>query len=289
MSSGSLTLANGYPWVKLFATLMIRSGIFCIVVKEVKERKENHIMNLPETTPTLVAKINAHDISEDEWNTKYVPRYYGPVEAYASYMITRFENAGRIVDGGDVATFVFAKLWSVLQKGDFMRMRCKSLRKYISQMIYHRLMDLEGKAVVRHESLGDMSADDEAGEDRRENIFDIGGKGGAGSSIDDDIEAIDLGFDWCKAFWDWANKFVYRRSNLSEEHRKVLQMLVLEGASVEDVAEEFSTTSNNVSQIKSRFLKAVKMHLDELLADRFLFDESTAKMLNKRYLEVSGK
>ena len=70
--------------------------------------------SLPNTSMTLVEKINGHSITEEEWRSRYVPRYYGPIVDYAEKILKDRENAGCVIDGADVVTWVLDRLWKYL-------------------------------------------------------------------------------------------------------------------------------------------------------------------------------
>ena len=86
------------------------------------------------------------------------------------------------------------------------------------------------------------------------------------------VDAIVLTpFDWVEAFWNSAKKYVYTRSHISKTYREIITKVIFEGKRAVDVANEYGIDQNNVCQIKSRFLSAVRGHLEELKQDQFLF------------------
>ena len=251
--------------------------------------------SLPNTSMTLVEKINGHSITEEEWRSRYVPRYYGPIEVCAAEILKDRENAGCIIDAADVVMWVLDRLWKYLSSEESSerkkRERTGSLRRWIKTTIYRKIGDVEKREsrLDRPESQGRDVVDG----DQPEKItsLDTGGDDDVAiSESERTMDAIVLTpFDWVEAFWNSATKYVFKRSHIEKMQREIITKLIFEGKRAVDVANEYGMNQNNVCQIKSRFLSAVRGHLDELKQDQFLFDKELFNELESRHLKSSAE
>lgn len=250
--------------------------------------------SLPNTSMTLVEKINGHSITEEEWRNRYVPRYYGPIEACASDILKDRENARCLVDGADLAMLALDRLWEYLTSEDSnerkKRERVGSIRKWIKLVVCREINRVE----KRESRLGYPESQDGevAGGDQLEKPtpLDTGGDDAVAIRASERMmDAIDLTpFDWVEAFWNSAKKCVFKRSHISKMQREIITKVIFEGRRAVDVATEYGMDQNNVCQIKSRFLSAVRNHLEELKQDQ-LFDKELFNELECRHPKSSDE
>lgn len=251
--------------------------------------------SLPNTSMTLVEKINGHSITEEEWRSRYVPRYYGPIVDYAEKILKDRKNAGCAIDGADVVTCVLDRLWKYLSSEESnerkKRERTGSLRRWIETTVYRKIGDVE-KIESRRKHPESQGRDSDDG-DQPEKITPLDTGGDDDVAIGESerrINAIVLTpFDWVEAFWNSAKKYVYTRSHISKTYREIITKVIFEGKRAVDVANEYGIDQNNVCQIKSRFLSAVRGHLEELKQDQFLFDKELFHELESRHLKSSAE
>ena len=185
----------------------------------------------PVTSFTLISKIKDLPPGEDgaAW-ARFWELYAPAMRAFAT-----FKGAGANAD--DVVMAVFGKLVNFLRGGQYDPSKGK-FHSYLATMIYNEVHMQRRKDEVRltdaHVPLDETLAETLA----------------APTPQADDS-------DWQKAVLQAAVEHVLTKTVLSERDRAVYVFYVQEQHSIEETAEKFRLTRNNVSQIKTRIEKRI--------------------------------
>lgn len=187
----------------------------------------------PETSFTLIAKIKDLAKGQDSavWN-RFWDLYAPAMRAFAVFK-------GGEANADDIVMTVLAKLVEVLRSGRFDPAK-GSFHSYLATMIYNEVHMQHRKDEVRrtgaHVPLDETLAEGLA---------------------TPDASALDADADWQRAILAAAVEHVLTKTALSERDRAVYRLYVQEGRPVEEVAETFRLSRNNVSQIKTRIERRI--------------------------------
>jgi len=185
----------------------------------------------PETSFTLISKIRDLPPGEDgaAW-ARFWELYAPAMRAFAS-----FKGAGANAD--DVVMAVFGKLVNFLRGGQYDPTKGK-FHSYLATMIYNEVHMQhrrdEARMAGAHVPLDETLAETLAAPPVRE----------------DDS-------DWRRAVLQAATEHVLTKTALSERDRAMYVFYVQERHTIEETAEKFRQTRNNVSQIKTRIEKRI--------------------------------
>lgn len=185
----------------------------------------------PPTSFTLIAKIKNLPPGEDgaAW-TKFWELYAPAMRAFAV-----FKGGTGYAD--DIVMTVFGKLVDVLRNGQFDPAK-GSFHSYLATMIYNEVHMQHRKDEVRksdaHVPLDETMAESLVAPSSGE------------------IEE-----DWRRAVLQAAVEHVLNKTALSQRDRDVYCFYVQEGHTIEETAEKFRLSRNNVSQIKTRIEKRI--------------------------------
>ena len=185
----------------------------------------------PKTSFTLISRIRDLPPGEDgaAW-TRFWELYAPAMRAFAA-----FKGAGANAD--DVVMAVFGKLVNFLRAGQYDPSKGK-FHSYLATMIYNEVHMQHRKDEVRmagaHVPLDETMAETLAAPPLR---------------ADDS--------DWKRAILQAATEHVLTKTALSVRDRAIYAFYVQERHSIEETAEKFRLTRNNVSQIKTRIEKRI--------------------------------
>ncbi len=185
----------------------------------------------PPTSFTLIAKIRELPPGEDgaAW-TRFWELYAPAMRAFAVFK-------GGVSNADDIVMTVFGKLVEVLRGGQFDPSK-GSFHSYLATMIYNEVHMQHRKDEVRksdaHVPLDETMAESLAAPSSGE------------------IEE-----DWRRAVLQAAVEHVLNKTALSQRDRDVYSFYVQEQHTIEETAEKFRLTRNNVSQIKTRIEKRI--------------------------------
>jgi RNA polymerase sigma factor (sigma-70 family) len=185
----------------------------------------------PPTSFTLIAKIRDLPPGEDgaAW-TRFWELYAPAMRAFAVFK-------GGQGNADDIVMTVFGKLVDVLRNGQFDPTK-GSFHSYLATMIYNEVHMQHRKDEVRksdaHVPLDETMAESLAAPSSGE------------------IEE-----DWRRAVLQAAVEHVLNKTALSERDRHVYRFYVQERHTIEETAEKFRLTRNNVSQIKTRIERRI--------------------------------
>ena len=184
----------------------------------------------PETSMTLLRKIAVQVTGERE--AAWV-RFFGLYEPAIKRFVAYHDSAH---DPDDVVQEVLMKLVGVLREGRF-KPGPVPFRAYLVTLIRRHLVSLWRKDQARGAGLFVPLEEDSA-------------------SVPPEVaELIDL--DWRLAKRRAAVEHVLTKTALSERDRAVYKFYVQERNTIEDTAEKFRLTRNNVSQIKTRIERRI--------------------------------
>lgn len=185
----------------------------------------------PETSFTLIAKIKDLAKGQDSavWN-RFWDLYAPAMRAFAVYK-------GGEANADDIVMTVLAKLVDVLRNGQFNPEK-GSFHSYLAAMIYNEVHMQHRKDEVR--------------------------KSDAHVPLDEALTeslaapaALDADGDWQRAILAAAVEHVLTKTALSERDRDVYRLYVQQGRPIDEVAEKFRLSRNNVSQIKTRIERRI--------------------------------
>lgn len=185
----------------------------------------------PPTSFTLIAKIKDLPPGEDgaAW-TRFWELYAPAMRAFAVFK-------GGASNADDIVMTVFGKLVDVLRNGQFDPAK-GSFHSYLATMIYNEVHMQHRKDEVRksdaHVPLDETMAESLA------------------AAPSGEIEE-----DWRRAVLQAAVEHVLNKTALSQRDRDVYRFYVQEQHTIEETAEKFRLTRNNVSQIKTRIEKRI--------------------------------
>ena len=185
----------------------------------------------PKTSFSLIAKIRNLPPGEDgaAW-ARFWDLYAPAMRAFAVFK-------GGAENADDIVMSVVGKLVEVLRSGMFNPSK-GSFHSYLATMIYNEVHMQHRKDEVRktdaHVPLDDELADSMA------------------APLSGDVES-----DWRRAVLHAATEHVLSKTALSERDREVYRFYVQEGHTIEEAAEKFRLTRNNLSQIKTRIEKRI--------------------------------
>lgn len=188
----------------------------------------------PETSFTLIAKIKDLARGQDSavWN-RFWDLYAPAMRAFAV-----FKGAGDNAD--DIVMTVLAKLVEVLRSGQYQPEK-GSFHSYLATMIYNEVhMQRRKDEVRRSESHVPL---DEA---LQETLVAPGQV---------DVEATDV--DWQRAILAAAMEHVMTKTALSDRDRAIYRFYVQENHTIDEAAEKFRMSRNNISQIKTRIERRI--------------------------------
>lgn len=187
----------------------------------------------PETSFTLIAKIKDLAKGQDSavWN-RFWDLYAPAMRAFAVFK-------GGEANADDIVMTVLAKLVEVLRRGQFDPAK-GSFHSYLATMIYNEVHMQHRKDEVRrtdaHVPLDETLTEGLAAPDS---------------------QPLDTDADWQRAILAAAVEHVLTKTALSERDRAVYRLYVQEGRPIEEVAETFRLSRNNVSQIKTRIERRI--------------------------------
>ena len=185
----------------------------------------------PPTSVSLIAKIRELPPGEDGavW-ARFWELYAPAMRAFATFK-------GGTANADDIVMTVFGKLVDVLRGGQFDPSK-GSFHSYLATMIYNEVHMQHRKDEVRksdaHVPLDDTMVESLAAPPSNE------------------VDA-----DWQRAVLQAAIEHVLTKTALSERDRAVYKFYVQERNTIEDTAEKFRLTRNNVSQIKTRIERRI--------------------------------
>lgn len=185
----------------------------------------------PPTSVSLIAKIKELPPGEDgaAW-ARFWELYAPAMRAFAVFK-------GGPANADDIVMTVFGKLVDVLRGGQFDPSK-GSFHSYLATMIYNEVHMQHRKDEVRksdaHVPLDETMAESLAAPQSNE------------------VDA-----DWQRAVLQAAVDHVLTKTALSDRDRAVYRFYVQERNTIEDTAEKFHLTRNNVSQIKTRIERRI--------------------------------
>lgn len=185
----------------------------------------------PHTSFSLIARIRDLPPGEDgaAW-ARFWELYAPAMRAFAVFK-------GGVSNADDIVMTVFGKLVDVLRNGQFDPAK-GSFHSYLATMIYNEVHMQHRRDEVRktdsHVPLDDALA---------ETLV---------APTSDEVDS-----DWRRAILQAATEHVLKKTALSERDRAVYAFYVQEGHPIEEAADKFHLTRNNVSQIKTRIEKRI--------------------------------
>lgn len=185
----------------------------------------------PPTSVSLIARIRDLPPGEDgaAW-ARFWELYAPAMRAFAAFK-------GGASNADDIVMTVFGKLVDVLRNGQFDPAKGR-FHSYLAVMIYNEVHMQHRKDEVRrsdaHVPLDETLVESLA----------------APSAGDADA-------DWQRAVLQAATEHVLTKTALSDRDRDVYRFYVQEQHSIEETADKFRITRNNVSQIKTRIEKRI--------------------------------
>jgi len=185
----------------------------------------------PQTSFSLIAKIKDLPPGEDgaAW-ARFWELYEPAMRAFAI-----FKGAGS--DADDIVMTVFGKLVDFLRGGQYDPAKGR-FHSYLATMIYNEVHMQHRKDTVRK-----VDAHVPMDENLAESLVAL---------ADDEVDA-----DWQRAVLQAAVEHVLAKTALSERDRAIYVFYVQERHTIEETAEKFRLTRNNVSQIKTRIEKRI--------------------------------
>lgn len=186
----------------------------------------------PETSFTLLAKIKDLPPGQDgaAW-TRFWELYAPAMRAFAIFK-------GGEANADDIVMTVLGKLVEVLRSGQYQPDK-GSFHSYLATMIYNEVHMQHRKDEVRKTD-AHVALDETLSE-----------------TLAAPTASVDADADWQRAILAAAVEHVLTKTALSERDRDVYRFYVQEGHAIEDTAEKFHLTRNNVSQIKTRIEKRI--------------------------------
>ncbi len=186
----------------------------------------------PPTSISLIAKIRDLPPGEDgaAW-ARFWELYAPAMRAFAVFK-------GGTANADDIVMTVFGKLVEVLRSGQFDPTKGR-FHSYLSTMIYNEVHMQHRKDEVR-KSDAHVPLD----ETLVESLVAPPTSG-----------AVDA--DWQRAILQAATEHVLTKTALSERDREVYAFYVQQGHTIEEAAEKFRLTRNNISTIKMRIEKRI--------------------------------
>lgn len=188
----------------------------------------------PDTPVTLLAKMAAKKTgqAESEWLVFF--ELYQPV-------IRRFaEYVGARGDSEDICQDILLKLVSVFKEGSYNPEKGK-FRSYLASMIRREVINHWQKERARASG-------------RRLSLDDCANR--VVLSTPSETEAV-LDVKWRLARRSAAVDHILNHTALAEQSKRIYREYVLQGRSVDAVAEMFNVTKNTVSQVKTRVERMV--------------------------------
>ena len=185
----------------------------------------------PPTSFSLIAKIKDLPPGEDgaAW-ARFWDLYAPAMRAFAVFK-------GGTANADDIVMTVFGRLVEVLRSGQFDPTK-GSFHSYLATMIYNEVHMQHRRDEVR-KSDAHVPLDEAMSE----------------SLVAPPSNEVDA--DWRRAILQAATDHVLTKTALSERDRAVYAFYVQEGHDIEETAEKFRLTRNNVSQIKTRIEKRI--------------------------------
>ncbi len=194
----------------------------------------------PPTSVSLIARIRDLPPGEDgaAW-ARFWELYAPAMRAFAAFK-------GGASNADDIVMTVFGKLVDVLRNGQFDPAK-GSFHSYLAVMIYNEVHMQHRKDEVRR-----SDAHVPLDETLVESLV-------APSAGDADA-------DWRRAVLQAATEHVLTKTALSDRDRDVYRFYVQEQHSIDETADKFHITRNNVSQIKTRIEKRIATIGREMVA-----------------------
>lgn len=185
----------------------------------------------PPTSMSLIARIKDLPPGEDgaAW-ARFWDLYAPAMRAFAVFK-------GGTANADDIVMTVFGRLVEVLRSGQFDPTK-GSFHSYLATMIYNEVHMQHRRDEVR-KSDAHVPLDEAMSE----------------SLVAPPSNEVDA--DWRRAILQAATDHVLTKTALSERDRAVYAFYVQEGHDIEETAEKFRLTRNNVSQIKTRIEKRI--------------------------------
>ena len=185
----------------------------------------------PPTSISLIAKIKDLPPGEDgaAW-ARFWELYAPAMRAFAVFK-------GGTANADDIVMTVFGRLVEVLRSGQFDPAK-GSFHSYLATMIYNEVHMQHRRDEVR-KSDAHVPLDEAMSE----------------SLVAPPSNEVDA--DWRRAILQAATDHVLTKTALSERDRAVYVFYVQEGHAIEEAAEKFRLTRNNISQIKTRIEKRI--------------------------------
>lgn len=186
----------------------------------------------PETSSTLIRTISS-DSQSARWNefvTRYRPMMMG-------YLRAKFSN----VDCDDIVQDVFVALAKILPNYRYDPEEAGHFRNYLAAVLRHKACDAIRAAQKVRDLKGKAAADPTFCEPR-----------GATSG------------DLRHSVYSIALRQVLNDDSILERNRRIFVEVAINGRKASDVAEMFGVERNNVDQVKSRVLKALKDRVAEI-------------------------
>ncbi len=180
----------------------------------------------PPTSISLIAKIKDLPPGEDgaAW-ARFWELYAPAMRAFAVFK-------GGTANADDIVMTVFGRLVEVLRSGQFDPAK-GSFHSYLASMIYNEVHMQHRRDEVR-KSDAHVPLDETLVE----------------SLVAPPSGEIDA--DWRRAILQAATEHVLTKTALSDRDRAVYAFYVQEGHTIDETAEKFHLTRNNISKIKSR-------------------------------------
>ena len=185
----------------------------------------------PPTSVSLIAKIKDLPPGEDgaAW-ARFWELYAPAMRAFAVFK-------GGAANADDIVMTVFGKLVEVLRNGQFDQTK-GSFHAYLATMIYNEVHMQHRKDEVRKTD-AHVPLDETLAESLE-------------APTPEEVDA-----DWRQVVLQTAVEHVLTRTALSERDRSVYRFYVQEKHTIEETAEKFRLTRNNISQIKTRIEKRI--------------------------------
>ena len=185
----------------------------------------------PPTSVSLIAKIKDLPPGEDgaAW-ARFWELYAPAMRAFAVFK-------GGTANADDIVMTVFGKLVEVLRNGQFDQTK-GSFHAYLATMIYNEVHMQHRKDEVRKTD-AHVPLDETLAESLE-------------APTPEEVDA-----DWRQVVLQTAVEHVLTRTALSERDRSVYRFYVQEKHTIEETAEKFRLTRNNISQIKTRIEKRI--------------------------------
>lgn len=186
----------------------------------------------PKTSSTLIRTISA-DSQSARWN-EFVARYRPMM---MGYLRTKFPN----VDSDDIVQDVFVALAKALPNYRYDPEETGHFRNYLAAVLRNKACDAI-RATHKIRELKDKAAADPT-------FCEPGG------TASDDLR---------RSIYSIALRQVLNDESILERNRRIFVEVAINGRRASDVAEMFGVERNNVDQVKSRVLKALKDRVAEI-------------------------